>query len=54
MITGVIRKILLLYNPANAYLYGIVFFAVDGSIIYESANKWPFTNSMYKQHEILL
>ena len=32
----------------------IRFFDKDGKMIYESASKWPFFDSAYRKHEILL
>ena len=51
-ITGDIRKIHL-YHLADL-LCGMRFFDKDGKLIYESACKWVFTDSMIDQHEILL
>ena len=53
-INGVIRKIILFYYPYDGMLGGIRFYDVTGQMIYESADKWQFTRSDVKQHEILL
>ena len=38
----------------DAQLGGIRLYDVTGNLIYESASKWPFFDSAYRKHEILL
>ena len=49
-----ISKIHLYYRLSDAWLCGFRFFDGAGKIIYDSAAKWAYNDSVYKQHEILL